>query len=82
MLELILLPFKLAWEVLCFAFNLVSGLFGLVFGLIGGAIELIVSLAGIAIIISLIALAIQRRHPRQAEQEDFTSFYAQDGKVE
>lgn len=82
MLDLLLLPFKLAWELLVLAFDLISGFFSLVFGLLGGLVSLVVGLVTIALIAGLIALAIQRRQAYKASHEQFDSFYAQDGKVE
>lgn len=82
MLDLLLLPFELAWNLIVLVFKLVCGAFSLVFGLIGGVIELAVSIAVIILIASLIRVAIQRRKERSAYHEEFTSFYDQDGTVE
>lgn len=82
MLDLLLLPFKLAWSLIVVVFKLVVGAFSLVFGLIGGMIELILSVAVIILIVGLIRIAIQRRKERSAYHESFTSFYDQDGTVE
>lgn len=82
MFDLIAFPFKLAWQLVCLAFNLVVGAVEFAFGLLGGLLELIVSIAVIGLIVSFIRLAVSRRRAERAQHEDFTSFYSQDGKVE
>lgn len=82
MFDLIAFPFKLAWQLVCVAFNIVIGVIEFAFGLLGGILELIVSIATIVLIVSFIRLAVNRRRAYRAQHEDFTSFYAQDGKVE
>lgn len=82
MFDLLFLPFKLVWELVCVVFKLCWGVIELVFGLIGGALELLTSIAVFAVLIGFIRLAITRRKTYKAHHEEFTSFYTQDGKVE
>lgn len=82
MFDLLFLPFKLVWELICIAFKLCLGVFEFVFGLIGGALELLTSIAVFAVLIGFIRLAIVRRKTCKAHHEEFTSFYTKDGKVE
>ena len=86
MLDLLLLPFQLAWDLICAAFSIFWGLVSLVFGLLGGLVELAMSIAVIVLLGALVRIAVQRRtayktHNR-SQHEDFRSFYDQDGKVE
>lgn len=82
MFDLIAFPFKLAWQLVCVAFNIVVGMIEFAFGLLGGLLELIISIAVIVLVVSFIRLAVSRRRAERTQQEDFTSFYSQDGKVE
>ena len=80
MLNLILFPFKLVWEIICFVFDIVSGALGLVFGLAGGIISLLVHLgmliAGVVLVVAVISHF--RSKPRKPEDEDFISYYDKD----
>ena len=80
MLDLILFPFRLVWEIISFVFGLVSGLIGLVFGLAGGIIALVVKLCMLAAVIALIAAVIHhfRQTPKEPEREEFVSYYDKD----
>lgn len=82
MLDLILLPFKVAFDIICAVFEFIGGLFSLVFGILGGVLSLAVSLGSFVLVIGLIALVIHRRKEYKARQEDFTSFYDREGRVE
>ncbi|MGN0779890.1 MAG: hypothetical protein ACI4MJ_12115 [Aristaeellaceae bacterium] len=82
MLDLILLPFQLVWDVICMVFKLASGLVSLVFGLLGGVLSLVISLGGLLLVGSLIVLAINRRKAYRAHQDDFASFYDSENRVE
>ncbi|MGN1021162.1 MAG: hypothetical protein ACI4O7_12415 [Aristaeellaceae bacterium] len=86
MLDLLLLPFELVFDLIAAVFRVIGGVFSLVFGLLGGVLSLLVSLGGLILVGGLIALALQRRRNRRAPQdgpqEDFVSFYDQDGRVE
>ncbi len=86
MLDLLLLPFKLLFDLIAAVGRVVGGVFSLVFGLLGGVLSLLVSLGGLLLVGGLIALAIQRRKEYRARQsnpqEDFVSFYDRENRVE
>lgn len=82
MLDLLFLPFRLVWTVISTVFSILGGLFSLVFGLLGGIVEIAMTLAVIVLIVGVIRLARDRRSERHAQEEHFTSFYDQDGRVE
>ena len=81
MLDLLLFPFELAWELLTLVWNLVTGLISLVFGLLGGALSLATGILTLATVAALITLSIKRREEykrRKARDEDFISYYDKD----
>lgn len=84
MLDLLLLPFELAFGLLEGVFGLVGGIIGGIFGLLGGLIGLCIKLAlagaGIGAIVACI-----RRHRKSEDandQEDFASYYDQHSSVQ
>lgn len=79
MLDLLLLPFRLCWELLGMAFKIVSGIFSLIFGLAGGLLSLVIHGAVVVAIVGLIAMLInRRRQASQPKEEEFISFYDKD----
>lgn len=80
MLDLLLLPFTLAWELLCLVWDLVTGAFSLVFGLLGGLASLLVGVATICTVAALITLALRHRDEKKksAPEDDFISYYDKD----
>ena len=82
MLELLLLPFKIVWEVAGAALSIAWGMISLIFGLIGGLIELAVTIAVIALIVGIIRAACRRPGKDSAREERFTSYYDREGTVE
>ena len=86
MLDLLLVPFKLVFDLIAAAGRLVGGVLSLIFGILGGALSLLVSLGGLLLAVGLIALALQRRKEYRARQddpqEDFVSFYDKENRVE
>lgn len=80
MLDLIMFPFKLVWEIISFVFGLVSGVIGLVFGLAGGIIGLVVRLSLLGALITAIAVVVRhiRQKPAAPENEEFISYYDKD----
>ena len=86
MLDLLLLPFELVFNLIAAVFRVIGGVFSLVFGLLGGVLSLLVSLGGLLLMGGLIVLALERRKERRARQahaqEDFVSFYDKENRVE
>lgn len=79
MLDLLLLPFRLCWGLLCMAFKIVGGIFSLIFGLAGGLLSLVIHGAVAGAIIGVIAMLIgRRRQASQPKEEEFISFYDKD----
>ncbi len=76
MLDLLFLPFRIAWSLLGAAFDIFFGLISLIFGILGGALSLAISLAALALIIGLLRWFFQGR--KKPDEEDFVSFYHQD----
>ena len=80
MLDLIMFPFKLVWEIISFVFDLVGGVIGLVFGLAGGIIGLMVRLCLLSAFITAICAVVRhiRQKPAEPENEEFISYYDKD----
>ena len=77
MLDLILLPFRLAFELIGAAFDIFFGLIDLVFGLVGGMVSLAMGIAVLALIIGLLTwFFLGQKKPD--DEEEFTSFYHQE----
>ena len=81
MLDLLMLPFRLCWEILCVAFRMVGGIFSLLFSIAGGLMSLVVHAvliaAGVGVIGMLIANRRQARRSSAPKDEDFISYYDQ-----
>lgn len=82
MFELLLMPFRIVWEVVTTIFDIAWGLISLVFGLVGGLIELAVTIAVISLIVAIIRSAFRPRAKAHVHDEPFVSFYDQEGTVE
>ncbi len=81
MLDLLLLPFTVAFALLEGLFDLIGGFFGLLGGIVGLCVKL--TLIGIAIggIVEFIRRHRARRDS-EPEQETFTSYYDQHSSVQ
>lgn len=79
MLDLLLLPFHIVFKVMGAVFSFIGGMFSMIFGLLGGLVHLAFSIGGLVLVISLIAVAIRRRHPSGRDddprEDDFISYY-------
>ncbi len=85
MLDLIRLPFELAFTAIRAAFHFVGSMISMAFSILGGFLSMFIGLGSFVLIAGLIAALLHRRraYRRPApEEEDFVSFYAQDGRVE
>lgn len=80
MLDLIMFPFKLVWEIISFVFDIVGGVIGLVFGLAGGMIGLVVRLSLLGALITAITAVVRhiRQKPAGPENEEFISYFDKD----
>lgn len=84
MLDLIRLPFELAFSAIGVVFDFIGGIVSMVFSILGGFLSMFIGLGSFVLIAGLIVALFHRRRTckRPAEEEDFVSFYARDGKVE
>lgn len=84
MLDLIRLPFELAFEAIRVVFHFVGSMISMAFSILGGFLSMFIGLGSFVLIAGLIVALFHRRRAckRPAEEEDFVSFYARDGKVE
>lgn len=80
MLDLIMFPFKLVWEIISFVFDIVGGVIGLVFGLAGGIIGLVVRLSLLGALITAITAVVRHisQKPAGPENEEFISYFDKD----
>jgi len=76
MLDLLFLPFEIAWDLLGAAFDIFFGLIDLIFGILSGALSLAIGIAALVLIIGLLRWFFQDR--KKPDEEDFVSFYHQD----
>lgn len=77
MLELLFLPFRIAFELIGAAFEIFFGLMELIFGIVGGVFSLAMGVAAFALIAGLLTWFF-RGQKKPDEEEEFTSFYHQD----
>ena len=77
MLDLLLLPFRIAFELIGAALEIFFGLMELIFGLVGGMFSLAMGLVAFALIIGLLTWFF-RGQKKPDEEEEFTSFYHQE----
>ncbi len=87
MLDLIRLPFELAFTAIRVVFDFVGSMISMAFSILGGFLSMFIGLGSFVLIAGLIAALLHRRRAvhrssASADDEDFVSFYAQDGKVE
>ena len=83
MLDLIRLPFELAFTAIRVVFDFVGSMISMAFSILGGFLSMFIGLGSFVLIIGLIAALLHRRRAvKRSDDEDFVSFYAQDGKVE
>jgi len=77
MLDLLLLPFEIAFDLIGAAFEIFFGLMELIFGLVGGIFSLALGIAALALIVGLLVWFFQGQK-KPDDEEDFTSFYHQE----
>lgn len=79
MLEILILPFRVAFEIVSVVMGIVGGLLELIFGLLGGFLSLAVGVAVFALVAGLIIYALRRRKGETyyVDGEEFTSYYHQ-----
>lgn len=86
MLDLLMLPFKLAGEIIGAVFSFIGGIFSMVFGLVGGLMSLAMHGLCALLIVGLIVAAVRKHRGRRQDDDDagdgtgdeeFISYYDQ-----